>query len=89
MKKLKSERDFEKLKERMKKYRAGDGDELLYNPIEKRRESLLSLGKIKDVKSLKTSYKQRLGKTVNKNVHKRYDSIEKMRRRFERNREAL
>lgn len=83
------DKHFEKLKERMRKLRSGDGDELLYNPLEKQIKSVMSLGKPKNIKSLKVSSKQRVGKIVNKNIHKRYDSVEKMLRRIEKNREKI
>ena len=85
----KEEKDFEKIKERMKKYTSGDGDELLYNPMEKRTRSLLSLRKPRDMRSAMVSSKQTIGKITNKNIHKRYDSVDKMLRRIEKNRERL
>jgi len=83
------DKHYEKLKERMKKLKAGDGDELLYNPFEKEIASLLSLGKSKDIKSIKTSSKKRIGNIINKNIHKRYNSVEKTLERMKKNREKL
>jgi len=83
------DKHYEKLKERMKKLRSGDGDELLYNPFEKEISSILSLGKSKGIKSLKVSSKKRIGNIVHKNIHNRYSGVEKTLKRIQKNREQL
>lgn len=82
----KKDKHFDKLKERMEKLRTGDGDELLFNPFRKETNSLLSLGKSKNIKSLKVSSKKRIGNIVNKDIHKRYGNVEKILKRMEKNR---
>ncbi len=83
------EKHYKKLKERMLELRSGDGDELIHNPFRKQIASLFSLGKSKDIKSLKVSSKQAVGNIVNKDLDKRYSSSEKMLRRLKKNREKL
>lgn len=78
----KENKNFEKVKERMEKLKSGDGDELLYNPFKKHVDSILSLGKSKDIKSLKVSSKKRIGNAVNKNINKRYNGVEKTLKRI-------
>lgn len=85
----KKDKSYEKLKERMRKLRSGDGDELIYNPFEKQIASLLSLGKSKGIKSVKMSSKKRVGDIVNKNIHRRYSSVEKTLERMKKNREKI
>lgn len=80
------DKHYEKLKERMEKLRSGDGDELIYNPFEKQVKSLMSLSKARGVKSLKVSSKQRIGKTVNKDINRRYSGVQKTLERIHKNR---
>lgn len=80
------DKHYEKLKERMEKLKSGDGDELIYNPFKKQIGSLLSLGKAKDIKSLKRSSKKRVGNIVNKDIHKRYSGVEKTLERMKKDR---
>lgn len=80
------EKHYDKIKERMRKLRSGDGDELIYNPFKKDTESLLSLGKSKDIKSIKVSSKKRIGNIVNKDINRRYSSVEKTLERIKKNR---
>lgn len=82
----KKDKHYEKLKERMKKLKSGDGDELIYNPFKKEIGSLMSLGKSKDIKSIKVSSKKRIGNIVNKDIHKRYSGVEKTLERMLKNR---
>lgn len=83
------DKHYDKLKERMRKLRSGDGDELIYNPFQKEVSSLLSLGKSKDIESIRVSSKKRVGNIVNKSIHKRYNNVEKTLERIKKNREKL
>lgn len=80
------DKHYKKLKKRMEKLKSGDGDEMIYNPFEKEINSLLSLGKSKDIKSIKTSSKKRVGNILHKDINKRYSGVEKTLERILKNR---
>lgn len=72
-----NDKRYKKIKEKLKKYQTGDGDEDIYNPFKRDIGNLLSHGKSKDIKSLKISHKQKVGKVINKDVNRRYNSVQK------------
>jgi len=73
------DKKYYKLKNKLKKFRSGDGDEDedIYNPLERDVGNLLTHGKSKNVKSINLSHKKRVGNIINKDVSKRYDGIQK------------
>jgi len=86
---MKNKKEFEKIREKMKKYVSGDGDELINSPIPKSIGSVLSLGKAKGLKSSVRSSKKRIGNIVNKDINKRYNGVEKQLNRLKKRKEGI
>jgi hypothetical protein len=74
---MKYNNKFDKIKKKLKKHRSGDGDEDIYNPFDREIGSILSNGKSKDIKSLSISHKKKIGNVINKDINKRYNSVQK------------
>lgn len=72
------DKKFKKIKNKLEKYKSGDGDEdKIYNPMEREIGSLLTHGKSKNIKSINISHKKRVGNIINKDVDNKYNSVQK------------
>lgn len=71
------DKKFKKIKATLEKYKSGDGDEEIYNPMEREIGSLLTHGKSKGIKSVNISHKKRVGNIINKDIDNKYNSVQK------------